>query len=68
MELRKREAFAVGGPAAGRRFPVDLIAGKWPMFLGIGGANYVRDGCDVEQPVYLWWPPGAPGPVRRRHH
>jgi hypothetical protein len=52
-----------GGPAAGRRVEVPRVAGSYPMFLGVDGANYVRDKGAGDVPVYNWWPAGASGPA-----
>lgn len=63
-EIKTVEAVAIGGPAAGRRFPVPLTAGTWPRFLGLDGGSYVRDGCALaDEPTYLYWPAGASAPV-----
>jgi hypothetical protein len=67
VAIKQVLALAIGGLAAGRRFPVDLIAGRWPLFLGLDGGNYVRDGRDTEHAVYLHWPDGAEAPIRRRY-
>lgn len=52
-----------GGPAAGRKVEVPRIAGTYPMFIGVDGANYVRDKGAAETPVYNWWPAGASAPA-----
>ena len=58
-------AVLIGGPAAGRH-AVPIIAGHWPRYLGVGGANYLRDhSADGVRPVYRCWPAGADRPARR---
>ncbi|HET9655544.1 MAG TPA: hypothetical protein VFP72_09335 [Kineosporiaceae bacterium] len=52
-----------GGPAAGRQVQVPRIADSFPMFIGVAGANYVRDKGAGETAVYNWWPAGASSPA-----
>jgi hypothetical protein len=63
---RERLATAVGGPAAGRRFAVEIAAGYLPLFLGLAGANYVLDRSALFEEVAtcLHRPAGAGEPVR----
>jgi hypothetical protein len=60
-------AIADGGPAAGTRFTVEVVAGYLPVDLGLAGANYVLDRSALyERPAtYLHWPLNAPEPIKR---
>jgi hypothetical protein len=65
-------ATTYGGPAAGTRFTVEVIAGCLPVHLGLAGlgltgANYVLDRSALyERPAtYLHWPLNAPEPIKR---
>lgn len=52
-----------GGPAADQEIVVSEVAGRLPRFIGVNGANYVRDVGAHGQPVYNWWPVGASTPA-----
>jgi hypothetical protein len=45
-------AIAYGGPAAGTRFTVEVVAGHLPGYLGLSGGNCVLDRSALcERPV-----------------
>jgi hypothetical protein len=67
VTVQDRQAVTtIGGPAAGGRFAVEVVAGHLPLFLGLEGANYVldRSALSGEVVTYLHWPVGAAEPER----
>ena len=64
--MRTAVALIIGGPAAGRRIALEIVAGHLPLFLGLAGANYVLDRSNLDhgEPAYLHWPLNAPRPIR----
>jgi hypothetical protein len=63
-------ALIIGGPAAGGRVAVEVVAGHLPLYLGLNGGNYVLDRSALSEDLpaaYLHWPLDAPEPIKRGH-